>query len=48
MDLLKEGESQKKVLRAYEESEEPKKVRKAVLEGTELTDLPSPQGYRYV
>ena len=38
LDLLKEKESQKQVLRSYKDSQEPLKVKNAVMEGKEDTD----------
>ena len=49
LDLLKEKQSQKQVLRSYRDSQEPKKVKNAVLDGTEDTDCsPTYSAYRYV
>ena len=48
LDLLKGSTSQKRVLRAYNESGEPKKVRDAVVEGTDDgNDVNSTPVYRY-
>ena len=48
LDLLKEKQSQKQVLRSYKDSQEPLKVKNAVMEGRDDTDLNSPPAYRCV
>ena len=46
LDLLKEKQSQKQVLRSYKDSQEPHKVKNAVMEGRDETDAPSLPTYR--
>ena len=48
LDLLKEKQSQKQVLRSYKDSQEPLKVKNAVMDGRDDTDAASPPAYRYV
>jgi len=42
LDLLKEKKSQQRVLHAYRESTEPKKIQAAILEGRDENDIPPP------
>ncbi len=46
LDLLKEKQSQKQVLRSYKDSQEPLKVKNAVMDGRDDTDASSPPAYR--
>ena len=46
LDLLKEKQSQKQVLRSYKDSQEPSKVKNAVMDGREDTDALSFPVYR--
>ena len=48
LDLLKERKSQRRVLHAYRESSEPKKVQAAILEGRDENDIAPPPMHRYV